>query len=171
MQKIVLHVRFSVKERLSKNLRRCRDSGVRLRYLMIFNVINGRSGRQTAEVLKVHNTTVYRVLERVRQYGEAGLYDGRADNGTDKLDEDYLSRLHTIVSKTPLDYGWRRPTWTRELLVNTMVRLTGVRIHVATMSRALALIKARRGSSCWRLLTGGLSRSLPFRSCWSMRQY
>ena len=64
MQKIVLHVRFSVKERLSKNLCRCRDAGVRLRYLMIINVINGRSGRQTAEVLKVHNTTVYRVVQR-----------------------------------------------------------------------------------------------------------
>jgi len=145
MQKIILQVRVSVKDRLSKNLRRCRDADVRLRYLMILNVINGRSARHAAEVLKVHNTTVYRVLERFREYGEAGLYDGRADNGTDKLDEDYLSRLHTIVSKTPLDYGWRRPTWTRELLVKTMVRLTGVRIHVATMSRALALIKARRG--------------------------
>jgi len=145
MQKIVLRVRCSVKERLSKNLRRCRDAGVRLRYLMIFNVINGRSGRQTAEVLKVHNTTVYRVVQRFQQYGEAGLYDGRSDNGTDKLDEDYLSRLRTIVSRTPQDYGWRRPTWTRELLVATMVRLTGIRIHVTTMSRALALIKARRG--------------------------
>src|SRR6267142_2544583 len=145
MQKIILQVRVSVKDRLSKNLRRCRDADVRLRYLMILNVINGRSARHAAEVLKVHNTTVYRVLERFREYGKAGLYDGRADNGTDKLDEDYLSRLHTIVSKTPLDYGWRRPTWTRELLVKTMVRLTGVRIHVATMSRALALIKARRG--------------------------
>src|SRR5947208_3883657 len=29
--------------------------------------------------------------------------------------------------------------------VETMVRLTGVRIHVATMSRALARIRARRG--------------------------
>jgi transposase len=145
MQKIVLRVRVSVKERLCKNLRRCRDAAVRLRYLMVINVINGRSGYEAAEVLKVHNTTVYRVLQRFQQYGEAGLYDGRADNGTDKVDEDYLSRLHTIVSRTPPDYGWRRPTWTRELLVKTMVRLTGIRIHVTTMSRALALIKARRG--------------------------
>ena len=145
MQKIVLRVRFSVKERLSKNLQRCCDAAVRLRYLMIFNVLNGRSGRQIAELLKVHNTTVYRVVRRFQQYGEAGLYDGRTDNGTDKLDEDYLSRLHTIVSRTPQDHGWRRPTWTRELLVETMVRLTGIRIHVSTMSRALATIKARRG--------------------------
>jgi transposase len=145
MQKIVLRLPISVKERLRKNLRRCRAAGVRLRYLIIFNVIGGRSGRQTAEVLQIHNTTVYRVLERFRHYGEAGLYDGRVDNGADKLDEDYLRRLHTLVSKTPPEYGWRRPTWTRELLVATMMRLTGVRIHVTTMSRALALIKARRG--------------------------
>jgi len=145
MNKIVLKVRVSVKDRLSKGLRRCRDAGTRLRYLMIFNVINGRSTRQTAEVLKVHHTTVGRVVEKFRRYGEAGLYDGRADNGDDKLSEDYLQRLHKIVSKTPEDYGWRRPTWTRELLIETMVRLTGVRIHVTTMSRALALIKARRG--------------------------
>jgi len=145
MKQIVLKVRISVKERLCRGLRQCRDAGTRLRYLMILNVINGRSARQTATVLKVHHTTVGRVVEKFRQYGEAGLYDGRADNGVDKVDEDYLSRLHCIVSYTPQLYGWRRPTWTRELLVETMVRLTGVRIHVTTMSRALALIKARRG--------------------------
>ena len=145
MKKIVLHVRFGVKERLSKNLQRCRDAGVRLRYLIIFNVLRGLSARKIGDLLKVHNTTVYRVVGRFQQHGEAGLYDGRADNGDDKLDEDFLQRLHTIVSRTPQDYGWRRPTWTRELLVATMMRLTGIRIHVSTMSRALAFIRARRG--------------------------
>jgi transposase len=145
MQKIVLKVGFKVKQRLSQGLRSCRDAGTKLRYLMILNVIHGLSSRQTAEVLKVHNTTVGRAVERFRQWGEAGLHDGRADNGSDKLDEDYLQRLHTIVGRTPEDHGWRRPTWTRELLIETMVRLTGVRIHPSTMSRALAVIKARRG--------------------------
>lgn len=142
---IVLHLRYSVKERLRKNLSRCRNAQLRLRYLMILNVVSGRSARTTAEVLKVHNTTVYRVVERFRRYGEAGLIDGRSDNGTAKLDEDYLHRLYRVVRTSPKDYGWRRPTWTRELLVKTLVRLTGVRIHPATMSRALALVKARRG--------------------------
>ena len=145
MNKIVLKIRVSVKERLSRSLRRCRDAGTRLRFLMIFNVVNGKSARQTAVVLDVHHTTVGRVVEKFRQYGEAGLQDGRTDNGDDKLSEDYLQRLHCIVSNTPDLYGWRRPTWTRELLIETMVRLTGVRIHTTTMSRALALIKARRG--------------------------
>jgi transposase len=145
MKKIVLKVRYSVKERLCKGLRQCRNAATRLRYLMILNVINGRSTRETADVLKVHPTTVGRVVDRFRRYGEAGLQDGRADNGEDKLTEGYLQRLHTLVSNSPELYGWRRPTWTRELLVKTLLRLTGVRIHVTTMSRALALIKARRG--------------------------
>jgi transposase len=118
---------------------------VRLRYLVLINVLNRRSVAEIATILKLHNTTVYRILKRFQAYGEAGLEDGRADNGSEKLDDNYLSKLYRVVRATPQAYGWRRPTWTRELLVETMVRLTGVRIHVATMSRALAQIKARRG--------------------------
>jgi transposase len=145
MAPIVLSVRYAVKQRLLKSLRRCRQADVRLRYLMVINVLNGRSARQTAAALHVPNTTVYRALARFRAYGEAGLADGRADNGADKLDDRYLSRLDQVVRATPQEYGWRRPTWTRELLVETLARLTGVRVHVTAMSRALALIKARRG--------------------------
>jgi transposase len=145
MPTIVLKVRYAVKERLLRNLRRCRNADTRLRYLVVLNGLNGRSAHDTANVLKLHNTTVYRVLRRFRTYGEAGLVDGRADNGAAKLDDDYLNRLYRVVRRTPQDYGWRRPPWTRELLVETMVRLTGVRIHVTTMSRALARIQARRG--------------------------
>ena len=145
MAPIVLNVRYAVKQRLLKSLRRCRQADVRQRYLMVINVVNGRSARETAAVLQVHNTTIYRALARFRAYGEAGLADGRADNGADKLDDRYLSQLYRVVRATPQDYGWRRPTWTRELLVETLARLTGVRVHVTTMSRALARIKARRG--------------------------
>jgi transposase len=99
----------------------------------------------TAEVLNVHTTTVYRVVKRFRAYGAAGLCDGRADNGAEKLSERYLGELDRVVRGTPKDYGWRRPTWTRELLVETLARRTGVRVHPATLSRALARIKARRG--------------------------
>jgi transposase len=145
MSTILLKVRFSVKQRLLKALRHCRQHEVRQRYLIIINLINGRSAQETATVLATHNTTVYRVLKRYRAYGEAGLADGRGDNGAEKLSESYLARLDWVVRGRPPDYGWRRPTWTRELLVETLVRLTGIRVHVATMSRALAQIKARRG--------------------------
>jgi transposase len=95
--------------------------------------------------LGVHNTTVYRVARRFREHGAWGLWDAREDNGRTKLDERFLNILYRVVRGHPPKYGWRRPTWTRELLVETLARETGIRVHGATMSRALALIKARRG--------------------------
>jgi len=144
MKTIVLQVDWSVKQRLRKNLPKVRDGGTKLRYLMIFNLLAGRSCHKTAEVLKVHHTTVGRVAKRFAQYGEAALQDGRCDNGQDKLGEHFLQELDRVVRQTPQDFGWKRPTWTRELLVEVLVRRTGVRVHVGTMSRALAAIKARR---------------------------
>ena len=145
MPPIVLNARYAVKQRLLKNLRRCRDAGTKQRYLIVVNLLNARPARVTADVLHVHSTTVYRVARRFNAYGEAGLCDGRADNGAEKLSEHYLRELNRVVRGTPKDYGWRRPTWTRELLVETLVRRTGVRVHPATLSRALSQIKARRG--------------------------
>lgn len=145
MSAILAGVSFLVKDKLCKQLRRCRNAGVRIRFLIIINLLSGRSAYRTAEVLGVHNTTVYRVARRFRSHGEWALWDAREDNGQSKLDETYLSILYRVVRAKPQAYGWRRPTWTRELLVETMVRQTGVRVHVTTLSRALALVEARRG--------------------------
>ncbi|MCI0356288.1 MAG: IS630 family transposase, partial [Acidobacteria bacterium] len=137
--------RYSVKCKLLKHLQQCIEAGTRVRYLIIINLLNGRGAYQTAAVLGVHNTVVYRVVKRFKERGEWGLWDGREDNGATKLDEHYLTTLYQVVRSSPPQYGWRRPTWTREMLVETLTRQTRVRIHVATMSRALALIHARRG--------------------------
>jgi len=145
MSNIVPEVSWSVKEKMRKRFQNCRIAAVRVHYLIIFNLWNGRGARLIETILGVHNTTVYRVAKRFRELGEASLWDGREDNGAEKLSETYLGVLNEVVRSSPLDHGWRRPTWTRELLVETMVRKTGVRIHVGTMSRALALIQARRG--------------------------
>jgi transposase len=142
---IVPPLKWSVKEKLKKRFRQCRSAGVRIRYLIIFNLLHGRGAYETADLLHVHNTTVYRVARRFRERGEISLWDRREDNGEPKLTEGYLGILDKVVRSTPTDHGWRRPTWTCELLVETMVRKIGVRIHPDTMSRALALIKAHRG--------------------------
>ena len=145
MSDIVPQSPFSVKERVRKRFQRCRNAEVRIRYLMIFNLWKGRSVREAVAVLGISVSTGYRVAARFREYGEAGLWDGREGNGSTKLDADYLGLLDELVRSRPTDHGWRRPTWTRELLVETMARKTGIRIHVTTMSRALARIEARRG--------------------------
>jgi transposase len=145
MDGIIPHLRFAEKEKLFQHLRRCRNADLKIHYLIVVNLVHGRSPTQTAQALKVARSTVYRVAQRFCEQGELGLLDHREDNGEPKLDERYLSILYEVVRSCPEDHGWSRPTWTRELLVATMRKKTGVPIHVATMSRALAMIHARRG--------------------------
>ena len=145
MEGILPRLRRCDKERLLRNLRECDDMKRRTRYLIVVNLMHGRSARETAAILQVGRSTVYDVARRFRESGEAGLVDRREDNGQRKLDERYLGALHVVVASSAQDYGWRRPTWTREMLVKTLAQETGVRIHVSTMSVALWLIGARRG--------------------------
>ena len=145
MSVIVPEIRFADKQKLLKHLRGTAEAGTRVRYLIIINLLNGRGPTEAARALGVARSTIYTVARRFRERGEWGLLDGREDNGAAKLDESYLATLYRVVRGSPQDYGWRRPTWTRELLVETLARQTGVRVHVATMSKALARIAARRG--------------------------
>lgn len=145
MDAIVPRIRYCDKVRLYRKLRECKDAKLKVRYLIVVNLVSGRLPRDTAKAVGVSISTVYRVAGRFRQHGEAGLVDRREENGENKLDEKYLATLYDLVASSPQDHGWKRPTWTRESLVETMRKKTGVKIHVATMSRALKLIGARRG--------------------------
>jgi transposase len=145
MVTIVPRLRRSVKDRLLRHLRLCRDPGLKTRYLVVVNLLAGRGPQQTAAVLALHRATVYRVAARFRDYGERGLYDRRQHNGPTKVGRAYREVLEQTVRSSPQAYGWSRPTWTRELLVLALRRQTGVRLHVGTMSRALRRLGARRG--------------------------
>ena len=145
MDGILPKLRWIDKQRLVERMRRCRAAGLKGRYLIIVNLINHRSVSETAKALGIHESTVYRLAGRFREQGEVGLLDRREDNGEVKLDERYLWELYGVVRGCPEDYGWKRPTWTREMLVRTLKERTGIAIHVGTMSRALKMIRARRG--------------------------
>lgn len=133
------------KRKLEKRSRRCKDGKEKTRYLIILNLADGRSPSDTARALKVNRSTVYRVAARFGEEGETGLLDRREENGERKLDDGFLSILWEVVESCPLDHRWKRPTWTREMLVETMKSRTGVAVSVSTMSVALAKIGARRG--------------------------
>ncbi|WP_373652725.1 IS630 family transposase [Schlesneria sp. DSM 10557] len=133
------------KRRILKNMRRCRNGQLKIRYQIVLNLLEGDSVAKIARMLRVAESTVRRVRERFLAAGEAGLVDRREENGDRKLDEEYLGRLYEVVASSPEEFGWTRPTWTREMLVKVLKRETGIRIHVATMSRALKMIGARRG--------------------------
>jgi len=145
MDGILPKLRWIYKERLVERMRCCGDARLKGHYLVIVNLMNGRSASETASALGLVPSTVCRVARRFREQGEVGLFDRREDNGVLKLDEGYLFELYAVVRGNPENYGWRRPTWTREMLVKTLKERTGVTIHVTTMSRALKMIRARRG--------------------------
>ena len=145
MKRIVIRLERRVKMRIRRLRRSTRDAGLAMRCQIILHADKGRSSGVIAEALGCSCSWARRVIHRFMVHGEAGLMDRREDNGTLKLDEWYLQQLIEVVAKRPTDYGRRRPTWTREQLVEVMTRLTGCRIHVATMSRALKQIGARRG--------------------------
>ena len=145
MDGIIPQLSRTDKRKLENQCRRAKEGAEKIRYLIILNLAEGRSAADTAKALKVHRSTVYRVAARFREEGPDGLIDHREENGENKLDDEYLSGLWDVVESSPLDHGWKRPTWTREMLVETMTQQTGVRIHVSTMSVALAKIGARRG--------------------------
>jgi transposase len=88
---------------------------------------------------------VYRVAERFREWGFAGLGDRREDNGPSGVGDTFLLQVRLAVSLTPKEYGFARPTWTQELLCQAMEPVTGVRVSQVTMSRCLQSIAARRG--------------------------
>lgn len=145
MEGIIPKLRRSEKRRLQKRAQKCQDAKLRMRYLIVLNLADEQSPTETARTLKVGRSTVYRVAERFRQQGEAGLVDRREENGDRKLDENYLGQLVELVGSSPQEHGWPRPTWTREMLIHSMQKRTGVEVSPGTMSEALKKIGARRG--------------------------
>jgi transposase len=145
MTTILPKLNFFVKKRLSRCFRRCTDAGTRLRFLILFKLDAGRHPQAIADYLGVHRDTVYRVARRFRERGILGVLDGRAHNGPRKLSDDFLRALDWLVRGSPQEHGHRRPTWTRELLLKTLLQQGHRKVHLATLSRALRLIRARRG--------------------------
>ncbi len=126
-------------------MRKIKDAETMRRFQIVLNLADGRSPTETAKAVGASRSTVYRVAERFCERREAGLVDRREDNGPQKLTDEFLKILHDLVADSPLNHGWKRPTWTRELLTKTMKKLSGIQIHVDTMSRALQQIGARLG--------------------------
>lgn len=145
MDGIVICLGKSRNRRFRRKAREAEDAKLATRYRILLNLDDGRTVADTARALTIAESTVRRVRKRFHELGEVGLVDRREDNGERKVTDDFLGELYEVVQGSPTDYGYPRPTWTRELLVKVMKKRTGIGIHVSTMSHALARIDARRG--------------------------
>jgi len=145
MDGIFVKLSRAAKRSLEKLKRRLTDANHIVRVMIVLKAAEKRSPTEISRSLSVSRSTVYKAIKRFREGGIEGLADRRLGNGALKLDEDYLQALYEVVSGTPPDYGWPRPTWTQELLVLTLHACSGTEVSPSTMSRALSLIGARRG--------------------------
>jgi transposase len=122
------------------------DAYTALRFQAVARLGAGRNSRQVAEELDIAPSTVVSAAQRFIADGIDGLYDQRRGNGTRKTDERFDRVLVRLLGGTPQDFGWPRPTWTRELLCLQM-QLEGFEsVAVCTMGRALSRIGARLGT-------------------------
>jgi transposase len=125
--------------------RRSGDPETAVRFHAVARLGLGRSSPQVAADLDIACSTVVRAADRYVKEGIAGLYDKRRGNGALKADDAFRGRLAQLLERTPEHFGWRRPTWTRELLCLQMESEGRAKVAVCTMGRALARIGARLG--------------------------
>jgi hypothetical protein len=71
-----------------------------------------------AKALSCSPAPVRKVRDRWLAERFAGLVDRREDNGQTKADERYVATVRWILDLRPTDFGHRRPTWTKALLID-----------------------------------------------------
>jgi len=142
----ILRLDRPVRRRLTKWLRKTKDHQTALRIIMILKLDQGLSRKQVARDLQCAPATVVGAAKRYQELGEDGLLDQRAGNGQTKADERFLAELRQVLLSVPTEFGWQRPTWTRELLCLELERRGLPRVAVCTMGRALWAVGARLGS-------------------------
>jgi transposase len=131
--------------RVMRLYRRTESPVVKVRALVIYRLAEGASSVEIERARICVRSTVSYVGARFRTLGELGLQDGRRGNGKPKANEQVLMALARLLEETPQEFGWARPTWTRELLVRQLETLTGVRLSLATVSDCLRRMGARWG--------------------------
>lgn len=121
------------------------DAVLRCRCKIILSLVQGQSPRDISRTGLASESQVYRVGRRFLDEGPPGLADRREDNGQPKTNEYYEAKLIEILAHSPRKYNHRRPTWTQELLILVLKRLTGMRVSCTTMSRLLKRMRIRLG--------------------------
>jgi transposase len=126
-------------------VRKAEDFATAMRFYAVALLGRGMSSPKVADILAIAVSTVVRAGHAYAAEGVAGLYDRRRSNGSPKADGAFRARVAELLQRTPEDFGWKRPTWTRELLCLQAQREGRAAVTVSTMGRVLARLGARLG--------------------------
>jgi transposase len=121
------------------------DAGLRVRCKIVLALIQGNCPAAVIRSGMASCCLVYDVMHRFIDHALVGLADRREDNGESKVTEQYEAAVFAVVPSSPRKYGYRRPTWTQELLILVLHQGTGIRISRTTMSRLLKRLRIRLG--------------------------
>lgn len=121
------------------------DAGLRVRCKIVLALVRGSSPTEVIHSRMAASSLVYNVMHRFIDQALLGLADRREDNGESKVSERYEAELLAVVPGSPRKHGYRRPTWTQELLILVLHKRTGIRVSRTTMSRLLKRLHIRLG--------------------------
>ena len=116
---------------------------MRCRCKVILGLVQGKTPTMISQGGLCAKSQVYRVAARFIEHGLVGLADRREDNGENKITEAYGMELLRLIEGSPQEHGYRRPTWTQELLILVLAEGTGIRVSVTTMCRLLRRLGIR----------------------------
>ena len=125
--------------------RKTKDVQTGLRFLMIAKLSAGLSKTEVAQALDSAVSTVVQTVKKYLRLGIEGLLDQRMNNGPLKVTAAFLKGLRRVLRGSPPDFGYERPTWTRELLSLVMEAQGFPKVAPCTLGRALRAIGARLG--------------------------
>jgi len=125
--------------------KRAPEAEIRCRAKVVLSLVRDHSAQQIHQGGLCSVSQVYRVAARFVEEGLLGLGDRREDNGEAKVTEEYEWWLLIAVAKSPQDFGYRRPTWTQELLSLVLKKETGIKVSCTTICRLLKRHRVRLG--------------------------
>jgi transposase len=122
---------------------RASQAVMRCRCKIILSLVRGKTPTMIAQGGLCAKSQVYRVADRFIEHGPVGLADKREDNGENKVTDAYGMELLRLIEGSPQEHGYRRPTWTQELLILVLAERSGIRVSVTTICRLLRQLGIR----------------------------
>lgn len=135
----------SDREELIREGRNSGDPLAATRFLIVTKLGVNESPAEVARALAVAPSTVSRTASNYLRLGVDGIRDNRKANGERKVDNAFLGWLAELLARSHQDFGWSRPTWTRELLGLELEKGGFAKVSVCTVGHALAQIGAPLG--------------------------
>lgn len=145
LKEIVPRMPRASRRRLLREGKKSRDPATATRFLLVVGLATGKTAQAMSDALGVARATVYRVSQAFRRGGRDALYDRRVGNGGTKVDDCFSAQLTALLEGSPPDFGWQRPTWTRELLCLEMTQQGYPQVSFSTLGRSLHDLGARLG--------------------------